>query len=390
MPGFTLFRLFSCALALVASGTASAQNAQWLSYHTSREAKRLLEEVSSTTLKLHASAPEGMAVPEFEFDQPSFAEWRTPMVDGGSVWMALSRSRKYGQLDRLHIDSNHDGSLADETPVEAYRTHQYGATFGPVKVLFDGDDGPITYHLHLDFYNQRTYQRLSASCAGWYEGNVQLAGRTWRCQLIDYNANGTFNDTAAEFAKVDRIRLSDAEQFTSYFAGKYIDIGGQLVLSEPERDGAFIRFTALDNVAMGSARLSSAVSRLSVGGENGLFHAAPAEGLMRLPVGQYKVYEWQLARKDDAGALWQATGQRFRDSFSIREGEETLLAVGEPFTATLGASMRDSGYSFTQGLKGQQGETVTVQKNEKRPKAPKLRITNADATYDGTLQFEYG
>jgi len=384
------YRLSAYILILCFALSVSGQDAQWLSYHTCREAKRLLDDISSVSLKLQASAGDGVALPDFEFDKPYFAEWRTPMVDSGSVWLALARSRKYSRHDRLYIDTDHDGDLADEEPVAAYRTHQYGATFGPVRVLFDSDDGPVTYHLHLDFYHHQTYQRLSVSSACWYEGNVRVGGKTWRCQLIDHNVNGTFDDSSADFAKADRIRLEDGGEFTTYFAGRYVEVAGALYLSEPERDGAFVRFTPADDVVMGSVRASSAVDRLSVGGENGLFHASPADGAMRLPVGEYKVYEWLLSRKDDAGTLWQASGQRLQESFDIREDEETFLAVGEPLTATLSASMRRDAYSFSQGLKGQQGESVKLVKDKRRPKAPKLTIANADGSYEETFQFEYG
>ena len=89
------------------------------------------------------------------------------------------------------------------------------------------------------------------------------------------------------------------------------------------------------------------------------------------------------------------------DIDKIREG--ALIHLGgamSPFNAwlinrglaTLSLRMQKQGgvWRFTQGVKGPSGERITLQRKGQRPPAPKLRIANADGSYERVLSFEYG
>ena len=70
------------------------------------------------------------------------------------------------------------------------------AYFEPVKLVFKGEDGPISYHLIVRFYQfGQERAQLLAGAGGWYEGKVTLAGKKRRVQLIDNTVNGVFNDS---------------------------------------------------------------------------------------------------------------------------------------------------------------------------------------------------
>ena len=381
-----------CLIGSLVCGAVAAAPAhvQWLRYCTYREASRVVGDVSAATAQILTKAPEGLAIPEFKHPEPLFAKWSTPMAESGYVWLAFDRSRKRGQYDRLIADSNGNGSLADDEPTKAFSAHEYGAQFGPVRIVFQGKDGPVSYHLHADLYNQRNYRRLSVASACWYEGSVKLAGKTWRCQVVDYNSNGTFDDTSADFGKTDRIRLGQGDDFKTYFAGKYIHVDGKLYEASVAHDGAFVAFTPRTDVPVGTVRLTAQVTRFSAGGENGLFHIESSHGSGQLPAGTYRVYGWELERKDKSGALWKAEGKQLRDSFAVREDEETVLEVGEPLIASVKAGRRGGGYQFEQQLRGKLGESVSLTRNGSRPSAPKLRIRNATGDYEKTFTFEYG
>jgi hypothetical protein len=116
------------------------------------------------------------------------------MVESGQLWVALDRTAGQGRWDQLYIDSNVNGNLNDEKPIKAYRTDKYYTYFGPIKVVFEGEDGPLTYHLNFRFYESGGRQRLYVTSGGWYEGDITVAGVKKYCMLIDYNGNGTFND----------------------------------------------------------------------------------------------------------------------------------------------------------------------------------------------------
>ena len=189
---------------LILTSPVPAQDEQWLQYHTEREAQRIVGDMGSSNPKLTSEGPQGVEQPQFKSTEPFFAKWSTPMVETGYLWISLDRTNKQGQWDRLFIDSNGNGHLNDETVITAYRMDQYYAYFGPVKVVFEGEDGPLTYHLNLRLYNRNEQnRRLYVYSGGWYEGTIDVAGTKKHCVLIDQNANGTFNDKSSEAYKCD-------------------------------------------------------------------------------------------------------------------------------------------------------------------------------------------
>jgi hypothetical protein len=132
-----------------------AQQKQWLQYHSSREARWIVGDMGASKPKVVIEKPKGVELPQFNAGRQFFARWSTPMVKGGQLWIALDYADKQVRFDRLFIDSNGDGHLNDEDAVTAYRTEQYYTYFGPVKVVFDVEDGPVTYHLNFLFRNRR-------------------------------------------------------------------------------------------------------------------------------------------------------------------------------------------------------------------------------------------
>jgi len=44
-----------------------------------------------------------------------------------------------------------------------------------------------------------------------------------------------------------------------------------------------------------------AKTRLSFGGQNGMFHIRAPELASRVPAGEYRLYNWEIERKDDEG-----------------------------------------------------------------------------------------
>ena len=389
------------AIGAMAASSVSAQEEQWLSYHTTAQAQRLLGGGGGgTTLAPTTARPAGVELPELLADDALFAKWVTPMAADGYLWLAFDRSKAHGPYDRLYIDANGDGSLADETALPPYLARKQGrgqgqATFAPVEVSFVVDDGPVSYALKLDLYeqgNNRTY--LSASAACWYGGSIEVAGEALDCQLIDYNANGTFDDQSMNFAQIDRVRLGTGRSAVERFVGKYMQIKGSLYHATTARDGAFITLTPATDVALGAVRVPDGVSQLTLGGLNGVLQVDVADGVGRLPVGKYHVHEWRLEREDDKGVRWQLTakGSPAGTVVDLAEDNTVELTLGEPLVATVTdrALGRGGQHSFSQTLVGRLGEQIELTRNGKTPAAPKLRIVNEDGSYDKVFRFEYG
>jgi len=347
--------------------------------------------MGSKMLELSTEQPTGVKLPQFKGQNQLFAKWLTPMVKSGWLWIALDRTHKQGPYDLLYIDSNGNGSLDDETAVAAYRTDQRSAYFGPVKVIFEVEDGPVTYHLNFRS-DQYTDTRLNASSGGWYEGDVTVGGQKKHCVLFDYNANGAFNDKSANAAECDRIRIGKQGGQETLFAGNYFVDDETLYRPEIARDGACITLTKAENVSFGSVRLPEVITQFSANGENGLFILKPEKGVASLPVGKYRVYDWTVERQDEKGTNWKLKGSGLSEKnvFDIAEGKEAVLSIGEPIVATLDTSEREGTHSFRHSMKGRAGERIELTRNGARPQAPKVHIKSADGTYDRTYSFQYG
>ena len=103
-------------------GGARGEQIQWLSYRSSADLRRQTRiRPGGQTLKVSTEKPDDPGLPSLTSPDPLFAKWPTPMIPGGHLWLALDTSRKGGPYDRLYIDSDADGSLADEAAVKANR-----------------------------------------------------------------------------------------------------------------------------------------------------------------------------------------------------------------------------------------------------------------------------
>ena len=386
------------AIVVLAATTVRAEDEHWLNYRTTAQARQALGNVGGKMLSPSADRPDGVELPELNADDPAFAKWSTPMAASGHVWLMFDRSKANGQYDMLYIDSNCDGSLADETAIRPYKAQRqnrgYGnAEFAPVEVRFEGEDGPVAYALGLQLYERpdgRHY--LSAMTACWYEGQFKLAGKMRRCRLIDYNCNGTFDDRSMNFGEADRIRLGAGRSAVEHFVGKYMQVDGALHHPKPSRDGAVISLAPAEGAELGTVRAPDGLSQLTVGGEGGLLQVEVVGGAGELPVGKWAVYEWRIQRKDEQGKQWELVGKGAAggSAFEVSKGNTVELAVGEPLVAVVSDRANGKQHNFSQSLKGQLGEQVALTRDGRRPPAPKLRIVSEDGTYDKAHNFAYG
>jgi hypothetical protein len=370
-----------------------AQQEQWLQYHSSREAGQILGDAGSQTIQLSSEQPAGMKLPKFKGKNQFFAKWPTPMVKSGFIWIALDRMHEQGLYDTLYIDSNGNGQLDDEAAVAAYRTDQRSAYWGPVKVIFEVEDGPVTYHLNFKAYQPRTGGcELFASSGGWYEGDVTVSEEKKHCVLFDYNANGTFNDKSANAAECDRIRIGKQGEESTLFTGNFIMVDEILYQPEIARDGACIKLTKAEGVKFGTVRLPESITQFSANGENGLFILKPEKAVASLPAGKYSVYDWIVERQDEKGTNWRLKGSRLgeRNAFEVTEDLQAVLSIGEPIIATLDSSESEGTHSFRHSMVGRALERIELTRNGAQPQAPKVRIVSADGTYDRTYSFQYG
>jgi hypothetical protein len=338
--------------------------------------------------------PADVKLPKFESETPVFYEWQTPMSKSGSVWIALDNSSKYGSANKLYVDSNCNGHLDDEEVTKPYQTDQYWSYFGPVRVIFDTDEGPVTYHLNIQTYQDRNSDRrliyLYPGC--WYEGQIEVDGEKKKCVLMDSNLNGVFNDKSINYGDNDRILIGEKSTHEPPFVGNYIEVDNKLYHLKVAQDGAFVEMKPAEDVSYGSLKVPETISELAAVGENGLFRISLDKGKGQLPLGQYKVYRWAVERKDNKGDNWKIDARAYGkgDAIEIDKEKEASIDVGEPLVSTFSQRRQGSQLLFSQGLAGRNGESISLTKNKSQPKAPTLHIENKDGSYARDFTFEYG
>ncbi len=360
---------------------------QWLSYHTSEQARDIVGG-SSQFNRPEKEAPSDVKLPELQTDKPIFISWDTKMDPKGFRWVVFDRSRTHGLYDILYIDADGDGHLDDEQKFEGRQTNQYEVEFGGVPVRFDSDDGPITYHINMRFYSYNepsTYVYAYTGC--WYEGQIAIDGKPTRCVLVDYNCNGSFDDKPD-----DRILLGPERDYKTGRVGHYLEVDDKLYRLGVAKDGAFLELTPAPDVAYGTVTMPETITSFAAYGENGLYERNVENGKVTLPEGQYRVYNWEIRRKDDKGVEWTLSGSGFRDNtaFSVAKDTPVRVDIGEPVFSQLEVGFRNNMLSFNQGLVGKSGERISLRRANRQPPAPRIQIRNKTGEYDRTFALEYG
>ena len=394
-------------------GPARAQE-QWLGYRSARSAWEHIGSTTGQKLCTQDKAPDGVAMPAFNDKEPLFALWKVdigkltgPAARDGGLWLALDRSGKGGLYDLLYIDTNGNGSLADEKPIRdehagfEWQEMVFFANFDAVRLALPGDDGTITYHAGFHYQREGTGPHkiyVSANC--WYEGVVTIAGRRMLCSLIDGNANWRFGERSADSNQSDGYilrpfdpgrgpqELIDAKWTP---VGQYVLVDGKYYTMDIAPDGATVTFTQA-SPAVGRIIPGQGVSSLKIAGPAGTFELDGNSGFVEVPQGQYRLVGYEVVRKDANGVAWCAhgAGGDGDKAIVVRAGSETKLGFGEPFTWLLEASPDGPGqHSLHLSLRDANARGARMTRDGDMPPI-NLRITNADKTYDCTFTMEYG
>jgi len=148
-----------------------------------------------------------------------------------------------------------------------------------------------------------------------------------------------------------------------------------------------------DTVSLGTLRVGPGVSRLSVTGPNGAVFRDVVGGIVQLPRGSYHLNHWDMERKDDTGASWKLTAMRpaWKTVIEVKQGPPAPLDIPGSITASVSMSRRGRACVFSNPtLKGPHGERIMIPRNGRRQWSPKLRIRNADGSYNRRFTFRFG
>jgi hypothetical protein len=376
---------------LLWTSQAWAQDAQELTYHSGSMTLRS-EGIGYQTIYLTSQVPPDVELPKFRSSKTVFGKWMTPMAPGGYLWVAFDRSGWRKSYDRLYIDTNCNGSLKDEKVITGRVMARSSSSFTPVTVRFPGASGPLEYALNMSLYNygDRPMARIRSAC--WYGGEVTVGGVKYECLLMDYNANGTFNDKSLDLDKSDRIKLQANGEGETTFVGNFVMVDGRLYRPDIARDGSSIALSEANDVTFGTLRVPTGISEIAFGGENGKFVFRPGGGLKKAPVGKYRVLSWAIEQKDEKNRAWKLSAINYGDKgvIDLEEAAEPNLAVGQPVISQLAVNRNRSGYQVNHKLVGRMDEEIGITCDGRSPAAPKVRVRNADGSYNKLFNLEYG
>ncbi len=389
--------LVSLIVILLGAGfsQAYAQQEQWLQYYSSKKASEMIGGSPSPYHELSEAAHDSSKLPEFICDKPAFGKWKQSYDSNGPRIIAFDKSEGASNYDKVYFDTDGDGSLKDEKPLKFYSKNEYETHFGPVPVYFQGEDGLITYHIEIKLYTGRNQNYLRIDSACWYAGDVNVNGKAIKCTLIDYNANGRFDDIANEKTSIcDRIWIGKTgNAYEAGHLGKYIRVGGKFYTVSAARDGANVKISPAENIIYRKVKVPKSITKLSVCGSNGYFDIEPIDGVCKVISGKYRVDKWSAQKTDNKKKKWsiQASNAGKIQLNAIEDNHE-VLDLGEPLVSTV--SVRKGGndrFSFNQETVGRYGERIDISRTGMyRNAAPKLRIRTVDMSYDKKFSLEYG
>jgi hypothetical protein len=165
------------------------------------------------------AGPSGCAGPKMGLAPPE-GTWKLPTLTGQrplygvyefrgkKLLMALDRTeRSKPYYDRLWIDTNDNGDLADETPATTQQCSV--AQFKDVKIPYDVNGQTRQYVLEADFYfNDQEFTSIKAVPTSLFEkavianlrpqnrvaGTFTVNGKTYEIEIADATADGFFNN----------------------------------------------------------------------------------------------------------------------------------------------------------------------------------------------------
>ncbi len=320
--------------------------------------------------------------------------------------------------DKLYIDTNLDGKLADEKPIISDSTQNTGGDyrygfFKNVGMKVPTKEGPSRYDLQAQYTIGPRQNQLSLRPQCFYEGPVTIGGKRFTCRLADGDANGLYNDLcniapddsaamgpfARQGLRGDFIRLTtgpDSDGSSTFspdvrMVGRYIQANGALYALEVASDGATVKFTPADSVATGTVQ-GPEETVITVAGPEGTFTGGKPGEVFTVPVGRYHLLSATKTRKDDQSHTWQI--QIYDPSspqmLEVKAGEtaqvkppsgrfELTAYRSQPGQVEIRFAMQVDGNGMASYLRD--GQTAP---------GPIMHITNAEGTYHTTHQLGFG
>ena len=390
--------------------------------------------------------------------KPPSGEWKLPqlvsehplyafMKIGDKERLCVFDRQKAGDsfYNRFYFDSNINGDLTDDPfvdgSIEFRSNNRFCVVNFPavdIRIEVDGKSLPFSFRpvassymleqLAKQGYNEKNIERflnfyLRTNCS--YTGEFQLKGQKYRVVLGDSNCSGHFDEKFArrEIKFEGRIRIySEGDSFILTTSDKidYYDaqvcsdlfqLNDQLyeVRINTTEGKMTLAPVTKDLVPLHLAMKVERIQLYTEDGKNCLMMFQPSQKI-KVPAGKYRLYDYQVFKKDEQGDLWRLRAAATTESpyVTVDGKSDSLVEFGEPFVpivdvVTRGGTSRayllfnveGKCKEFLTDLSHVAGTQTTIPLSEEedlghRPKEPTYKIIKADGEVVTQGSFRYG
>lgn len=302
--------------------------------------------------------------------------------------------------DKLYLDTDYDGDLADETPVEGVAD---GAdhVFGPMSVTVG--DGPDARPVCILVRFEGLERRLICLPGGCWSGEIDLGGATRRVAFVDGDYDGLmaarpFSLAASRSRRFDRFAI-DRDSDGRFGAGeiqpvpRLVECDGVWYAAETNSQKLTLRLTRTEP-EFGTIDAGTPDVLLYLASDTGLHLLSGGDGKLCVPAGTY--FAWggmTLSAKDADGARWSMKGDLSAAGQVIAVGGGETVSLDVMPVVKVGVRALDDPRQLyiTTWLETAGGvRFVGAYKGQERQPAPSLRILGESGKELFTGKFNYG
>ena len=376
------------------------------------------EDVSEKTLGLVQQAEryltnvEKPAADKLPADIGDKAAFFTLRVGGKDVLFAATA----GKSVRLWVDTNADGSLADEKPLRRWTGSLLGsltsALVGGGRESVASEFGPVTISppggakvkLNVTFLNFGDGHSMFVVPASVLAGIARIGGKDYPVKIVDGRFDGTFAPFGPDAATSPGSTMLDIDLTGD--AAAVPTNGGMPMPRLLSVGGAWYSLRVVDGGAaldvqkaepkFGTLDVGTAEAEIDLTSDSGPHHVKGAGGKWQLPEGFYMLGSIEYKRPDKAGRVW-ALRAYFEDEtkshFALAADQTRSVKMGLPAVAKTEVHVAQGVARISLTFAGQGGERIlptVVRGDGGAEDAPKVKIYNELGKELASGQFEFG
>ncbi len=350
--------------------------------------------------------------------------------------------------DRIYFDSNANKDLTDDQvldgAVDFGTNNQYCYVNFPAevdtKIMIDGKSLPFSFRPRIFGYmlellaksefDEQSVSRyinfmINLNCS--YTGEFKIGNQQYKIVLADSDCNGRFNDrfSVYKFEKPPpgRIRVfgqgdgfyittgNEFEVFDALTLGDLLQVKDRLFKVHINTAEGKMTLTPLTENLV-PLQLAAETERLSLFTEDekhSLMAFQPSKKI-KVPTGKYRLFNYQIFRKDKQGDLWRLNATATSESpwITVDGKGKSVFEFGEPYSplvevrvrenttrASIGFDIEGEGKEFVTSLSHVSGDQTQIPLSEEenlgdRPKEPTYKVVKADGEVVTQGSFEYG